>query len=215
MAFARRAGLLTRIPPLDAVKRFTSFASTFEAYGFLHPSLSYSSPLVYMADAYYAFYLATMAPKEQRGPFGHFGHWKADDGCIHMRFHGGPGVLDGAAIVARTYELHRLFDYLMTAHPPSTLVKGFSWLYNLPTYAALFPPDYISAAEIVSAWFRSGALWGQVARGDGGLRSGIVRAVLDQADRARSEAELDRCFQFRVLSPCATLGRFCEYYRLD
>jgi hypothetical protein len=57
-------------------------------------------------------------------------------------------------------ELRALFTDLRRQHPEAETVQGGSWLYNLPAYRALFPPEYVATATPTRPGFTFLDVWG-------------------------------------------------------
>lgn len=215
MAFAKRAGQALGLPCHEAVRLFTSYATTLQGAGLGAVQYGYREPSRVMARPYYECYLRDRAPSEGRGPFGCFRYdYDSLKEQVLIRFSGGADTLAVSARTDRSNELRKMFAYIKVNQSGARSVKGFSWLYNLSVYADLFPPMYIAQATVVAGWFRSGALWGQVARGDGRIRPNLTRAILSGASKATNISDLDGCFAHRVLTPLASIDEFYRYYGL-
>ena len=47
----------------------------------------------------------------------------------------------------RKSELLEMFRHIQANHPDVETVRGGSWLYNIPAYLRLFPPNYVKTAN--------------------------------------------------------------------
>ena len=49
----------------------------------------------------------------------------------------------------RVRSMSAMFRHIQANHPDVETVRGGSWLYNIPAYLRLFPPDYVKTAKPV------------------------------------------------------------------
>ena len=80
------------------------------------------------------------------------------------------GTLSKERMATRKSELSAMFRYIQANHPDVETVRGGSWLYNIPAYLRLFPPDYVKTAEPVGYETTFWALWGQFVDRHGSVR---------------------------------------------
>lgn len=87
---------------------------------------------------------------------------------------------------ARMREFTALFADVQRAVPEAEAVRGRSWLYNLPQYCRLFPPEYIHAAVPTEPELQFTSLWGQFLARNWKLRHGPSAVLLEKAAAADS-----------------------------
>lgn len=78
----------------------------------------------------------------------HFGH---DPTRLRV---GAAGPLARVNADERRAELATMCSAIRLRHPDAQLIRGTSWLYNLPAYQRLFPPAYADSRAPVGASLR-------------------------------------------------------------
>ena len=79
----------------------------------------------------------------------------------------GLGALSRARGPERIRELTAMFTDIRRAHPEAEAFAGGSWLYNLPAYQALFPPEYIATMNPTRPRFTYMKMSGAITTGSG------------------------------------------------
>ncbi|MEL6364517.1 MAG: hypothetical protein AAFR11_06730 [Pseudomonadota bacterium] len=109
--------------------------------------------------------------------FGWFGYSLFGETSVRLHFIRPPDSAETrplavAAQQRRRDELRALAEHVAGAHPGRDTAVGFSWLYNLERYRALFPPTAMGALLPVERPACSGApIWCQFLDGRDGLRA--------------------------------------------
>jgi hypothetical protein len=104
-----------------------------------------------------------------------------------------------------------MFRAIAERHPEATTVRGGSWLYNLPAYALLFPPEYLRKTRPV-ARFQAADRWGQFLDRHGQVREAMASAFLACIERQVSLEGLVGCFPYPVLAPECSIAHFYAFF---
>ncbi len=148
--------------------------------------------------------------------FGCFAYHLAEPGVVHLHFEhrdpSGESPLSAARLPVRAAELRAMFRAIAARHPEARTVRGGSWLYNLPAYASLFPPEYLRTARPV-ARFQAADRWGQFLDRHGRVREAMARAFLACVSRQTSLEGLAACFPYPVLAPECGIQVFYAFLR--
>jgi len=124
----------------------------------------------------------------------------------------GLGALSRERRRERLHELRAMFADLQQSHPEAEMFAGGSWLYNIPAYRVLFPPEYIATATPTTPAFTYFDVWGQFLNGQWGLRPGPSRAFLDNAESATCHEDLAASFPLWPLMVRAPIQNFYAFY---
>ena len=89
----------------------------------------------------------------------------------------GLGALSRVQRPERIRELTAMFTEIRRAHPEAEAFAGGSWLYNLPAYQALFPPEYIATMNPTRPRFTYMDVWGAIPEQEVGCKSGLEPGV--------------------------------------
>ena len=175
-------------------------------------------------DWTYNFYLQRMAVKldvsDERRFFGCFSYVYPWRGTNKLRLHfenretSEHGALSKARMTCRKSELSAMFRYVQTNHPDVETVRGGSWLYNIPAYLRLFPPDYVKTAKPVGYETQFWALWGQFVARKGSIRQPAATQFLECLDNQKTVEDCLQCFPYQVLRPECPIGVFYDFYNL-
>lgn len=183
LSVARRMSELTGAPTAESVLRYTNFHRRFglgRCTADPHPDwLPYAQALATAGadlDAQLEVTVRAFLGMPEEG--GHeagrasFGCFACDtpkpDGSVQIHFLnldtdevGGP--LSSAKLDRRRGEMAAMIAWLREAHPEATHIRGRSWLYNLPAYRRVFPPEYGggSVALDEQTTLHGNSLWGQ------------------------------------------------------
>lgn len=165
----------------------------------------------------YAFYLGH-AIEYDAAPHGCFSyHYEANTSRIRFHFYGdrdlsGLSPLSREREPVRQQELITMFADIRREVPDAEAVRGRSWLYNVPAYRGLFPPEYVQSAAPVEPELQFMSLWGQFLDRHWDLRPGPARAFRDRITAAQTLDELLESFPLRVLAPCCSIDHFYTFY---
>lgn len=167
-------------------------------------------------DWTYSFYLvhARSYPESAFGCFSH--HYEPETRCIRLHFGNRDSCIDGPLSVGRQQtrrdELLTLFNTVRLDLPEAEIVRGRSWMYNLPAYRRLFPPDYVATADPAEPELQFMSLWGQFINRTGNLRPKAADIFLQQMDTATTLDELKDSFPLPVLAPRCSIQYFFDFY---
>jgi len=167
----------------------------------------------------HAFYIAH-ARQYHPHPFGCFEyHYDPETRTAGLHF----GTLDTSGLGAlsrerrpeRMRELRALFTDLRRQHPEVETVQGGSWLYNLPAYRALFPPEYVGTATPTRPGFTFLDVWGQFLDGHWDVRPEPAQSFRASLERAQSRADLEASFPFWLLGVRGPIQRHYDFYCIE
>jgi hypothetical protein len=149
--------------------------------------------------------------------FGCFAYHLPEPGIMHLHFENrdpsGASPLGPHRLPLRASELRALFQAIAQRHPEVERVRGGSWLYNLPAYASLFPPEYLQTAHPV-ARFQAADLWGQFLDRHGQVRQAKAAAFLACVERQERLDGLVGCFPYPVLVPECDIAHFYTFFSI-
>ena len=175
-------------------------------------------------DWTYDFYLQRTAveqdPSDERQFFGCFSYVYPWRNTNKLRLHfenretSEHGALSKARITLRKSELSEMFRYIQAKHPDAETVRGGSWLYNIPAYLRLLPPDYTKTAKPVDSKYETGfwALWGQFIARNGSIRQPAATQFLECLSNQKTLEGCLQCFPYQVLRPECPIGTFYKFY---
>ena len=123
------------------------------------------------------------------------------------------GALSKARMTLRKSELTEMFRYIQAEHPDVETVRGGSWLYNIPAYLRLFPPDYVKTVKPVGYETEFWALWGQFIARKGSIRQPIASQFLECLDKQKTIETCLQCFPYQVLRPECAIEKFYSFYK--
>ncbi len=124
------------------------------------------------------------------------------------------GALSKDRMSIRKSELSAMFRHIQANHPEVETVRGGSWLYNIPAYLRLFPPDYIKTAKRVGYETSFWALWGQFVARKGSIRQPAAAQFLECLNEQKTVEGCLQCFPYQVLRPECSIGTFYDFYNL-
>ena len=124
------------------------------------------------------------------------------------------GALSKTRMPLRKSELTEMFRYIQAKHSDVETVRGGSWLYNIPAYLRLFPPDYVKTAKPVGYETEFWALWGQFIARKGSIRQPTTSQFLECLDKQKTIADCLQCFPYQVLRPECSIKTFYKFYNL-
>jgi hypothetical protein len=140
--------------------------------------------------------------------------WPDNRMRIHLRNAepSGHGPLNRARRPQRLAELAAMFDHLRRVVSTAATVVGGSWLYNIDSYRALFPPAFLATSRVGDGEYQFMAQWGQFLDRHGHVRPAAARVFLDRLGRQAGDAGLAECFPYRVLRLESAIGPFYDFY---
>ena len=124
------------------------------------------------------------------------------------------GTLSKERMATRKSELSAMFRYIQANHPDVETVRGGSWLYNIPAYLRLFPPDYVKTAKPVGYETTFWALWGQFVARHGSVRQPAAAQFLACLKTQKTVKGCLQCFPYQVLRPECSIETFYDFYIL-
>lgn len=167
----------------------------------------------------YSFYLAH-ARTYPDSPFGCFSyHYESETQCVRLHFGDRDSRTGGSLSVAsrqtRRDELQALFRTVRLHLPEAEVVRGRSWMYNLPAYRCLFPPEYVATSDPTEPELQFMSLWGQFLDRTGNLRPMAADTFLRRIAAASTSGELLRSFPLPVLATRCSIQCFYEFHGVD
>ena len=124
------------------------------------------------------------------------------------------GTLSKERMPLRKSELSAMFRYIQANHPDVETGRGGSWLYNIPAYLRLFPPDYVKTAKPVGYETTFWALWGQFVARHGSVRQPAAIQFLVCLKAQKTVEGCLQCFPYQVLRPECPIEIFYNFYNL-
>jgi hypothetical protein len=225
IAFAERMAALTDRPLQSVLLDFTCFYIVFFLDAKFDPN--HSVWMEYERGARtcdsvtrwtYRFFLtrASRRPADRDKHFGCFYYRVHEGGGVRNHFanrdESGYGALSKGRIGVRLAELRAMYRYIHEHESSVEVVRGRSWLYNVPAYTRLFPPSCIESATRVEGEFRRLELWGQFLDHDGRLKHDLAEPFLERLSRSSNLWELQECFPFRILATECPIMHFYSFY---
>ena len=175
-------------------------------------------------DWTYNFYLQQMAVKtdfpDDQQFFGCFSYVYPWRGTRKLRLHfenretSEHGALSKVRMPLRKSELSAMFQHIQANHPDVETVRGGSWLYNIPAYLRLFPPEYVKTAKPVGYETSVLGLWGQLIARNGSIRQPTAAQFLTCLGKQKTVDGCLQCFLYQVLRPECSIETFYDFYNL-
>ena len=125
------------------------------------------------------------------------------------------GTLSKERMTVRKSELSAMFRHIRVNHPDVETVRGGSWLYNIPAYLRLFPPDYVKTAKPVGYETEFWALWGQFIARKGSIRQPTASQFLECLSQQKTVEDCLQCFPYQVLRPECPIETFYDFYKIN
>ena len=116
-------------------------------------------------------------------------------------------------VPVRVLELKEMFAHIKKNFPEAKIVKGRSWLYNLPRYCELFPPEYTTLKKVETGEFQSMPLWGQFLDYNGNVKAEPKNQLLANLKNV-DMAHLSDIFPFQVMKVETGIENFYRFYGL-
>jgi hypothetical protein len=147
--------------------------------------------------------------------------WSYEESTRTVRFHfygngdtSGDSPIAAARQTARMEELRSLFRKVQGAARDAQAVRGRSWLYNVPAYCRLFPPEYIRSAVQVEPELQFMSLWGQFLDRTWNVRPRAAEEFLRNLAVAETFDAVRGSFPLPVRAPRCEIEHFYRYYGL-
>ncbi|TSC58568.1 MAG: hypothetical protein Greene041662_732 [Candidatus Peregrinibacteria bacterium Greene0416_62] len=196
----RRFGLPRPLDPKNPVwERFLSDLELAE-----HPE-----------DVAYAYATEHIAPRESSGRCFYY-DYDAEEKAIHMHFANNDldprGPLSDARMPARLAELRAMFEEIKNQHPEAIAVSGSSWIYNVPNYRRLFPPEYTKEPKRAPNGYPGMSVWGQFINRNGQLKVKEVSEFLGKLSVAQTEEDIPNAFPMKELAVKGNIEEFYKFY---
>ncbi len=118
-------------------------------------------------------------------------------------------------ILSRHDDLHCLFMEIAHMHPEAERVRGASWLYNLPAYRRLFPPEFVANIQPLGYVWQFVALWGQFLDHCGETKAEMAQAFLSCLATKTTVNGLASCFPYQVLTTTCGIDYFYRFYDVN
>lgn len=180
LRFAKRAADIDAVQLAESLLRNTPLYLNFDLgrsfdptnavwRQFLEGYRAADDPIRWTHSCYLAH--ARVYPESEFGCFSY--HYEPESRCIRLHFGNRDSWPDGPLSAGRQRtrrdELQALFSAVQ-------IVRGSSWMYNVPAYQRLFPPEYVATAGPAEPELPFMSLWGQfVDRTRSALTSGPAR----------------------------------------
>ena len=183
----------------------------------LRPS---DTPEEWTYDFYFQRLAVQTTPVDNRKFFGCFSYVYPWRGTRKLRLHfenretSEHGTLSKARMTVRKSEVSAMFRHIQANHPDVETVRGGSWLYNIPAYLRLFPPDYVKTAKPVGYETTFWALWGQFIARKGSIRQPTASRFLECLSKQKTVDGCLQCFPYQVLRPECSVETFYDFYSL-
>jgi len=134
-----------------------------------------------------------------------------------IRIHFANNAPDGEAlrqeqIASRHRDLHDLFTEIAQRHPQAECVRGASWLYNLPAYRRLFPPEYVANIHPLGYVWQFVALWGQFLDHCGEVKADMAQTFRSCLTTKMTLDSLVPCFPYQALTTTCEIDYFDRFY---
>lgn len=230
LAFAQRIAARFALPLTDALLHYTTFAVMLHAEAdwdtFARLLTNAPDPL----ELTYQWYLERRDHEREPQPedttfndrplFGCF-YFDVRDATIirpHFLNNDIPGMrsLSRERFAVRREELRRMFTHIRQTVPEAATVHGNSWLYNLPAYIRLFPPNYtLEMEENTDGVLQQLVLWFQCYDRFWEIKPGIAATLLQCVDQVNDLADLRFCFPYQRLRPRAPIADFYAFYNIS
>lgn len=128
-------------------------------------------------------------------------------------------------LLERQAEVKNMITGIVAEHPEAQEVIGGSWLYNLPAYAASFPPEFTDTMatlvpkELAEEYpdavpqmaFSGNSVWGQFVDKRGWANKDRYDQLIEGIDAASSLVELYEAIPLKPLQPKASPDAFINW----
>ncbi|MCE9585426.1 hypothetical protein K8Q94_02285 [Candidatus Nomurabacteria bacterium] len=226
--FAKRVAEVSGIPLNQALLEYTNFYSRFK----IGRKIDASNPVWQefiasindkdISEQVYDFYLKRKdvhLEKREKKKFGCFDcEYQPEEECVYVHFgnreeNGSP--LDNINLSKRLEELKHMFEYVKNNCPKAKVVKGSSWLYNLPKYRRFYPPEYTENPKPAMRHDAGLSNWGQFLDKDMQIKSKESAVFKERLASARTLDEICDSMPFKTLKVEAKVENFFRFYGIN
>jgi hypothetical protein len=165
-----------------------------------------------------AFFMDAARGEDAAQRFGCFRFDAPDsDGLVRIHFRNRDttddcGPLARSKVERRISELREMFEFIRAHHPDARDVRGCSWLYNIPAYRRLFPPEYAASTfEPPQVRLNGTSSWGQVLDFRGRVKPAIGQRLLENIRHVAIGAPW-KAFPLRALGAQGDIEHFYRFY---
>jgi hypothetical protein len=138
-----------------------------------------------------------------------------------IRFHFGNrdpsafGPLTDERRAARRQELIAMFSDIRRDVPEARAVRGRSWMYHLPAYCRLFPPEYVRSTVPAPPELQFMSLWGQFLDRSWELRVDAASKFRERFMATHVGGELISSFPLSVLALSCSIDHFYAFFGVN
>ena len=141
--------------------------------------------------------------------------YKPGEECARVHFgnretQGSP--FDDANLVTRLKELKSMFQYVKDNCPEAKVVRGSSWLYNLPKYKRFFPPEYTRDPKPDDFRFTGLSSWGQFIDKDMKIKPEALSSFQQSFAKATSLNQIFDSLPLKTLKVETKVEDFYNFY---
>ncbi len=150
--------------------------------------------------------------------FGCFSYDSPDDsGVVRVHFMPPDGQsaspLSSENLAKRHDELRAMFGNIRRVESCAKVVRGVSWLYNVPAYRRLFPDEYVASIERppFPVHLNGSSTWGQVLDWQQEVKPEVQGALLRNMTHMQAQAPWE-VFPLQALMAQCGIGAFYERF---
>lgn len=125
-----------------------------------------------------------------------------------------PGPLSKVSMPVRIQEIKDILKTIHEKNPEVTTMNGYSWLYNIPSYARLFPPAFIESGVQVKDDF-SFNIYGQFLNSSDEIKSDVANQFLENVHNSTTYDQLINAFPLYPIKVSAPIEVFDEFYGIN
>ena len=122
----------------------------------------------------------------------------------------GGSDLASSRLHERREDMKMLLGFVKNNHADIAYITSFTWLQNVPTYRALFPPSFLDRLTVMKDKFLG--LWGQFVRWDGTANRRNYDAFIRNLHKAKTLDEAIDSISLQVLGAVGPIQEFYEFY---
>lgn len=139
-------------------------------------------------------------------------HTEGENAYLHFNNNEGaePGPLSKSSMPKRIRELKNIFQEIHDKHPEIKNVCGYSWLYNIPAYTRLFPPEFVDSGIKAKDDFGFN-IFGQFLDSSENLKMELVQEFLNNINQAITFEQLIDSFRYYPIRTSASIDIFYAF----
>jgi hypothetical protein len=224
--FARKVAQVSGVPLSQVLLEYTNFYRRFN----LGRKPDENNPIWHefiasideknIIERVYELYQKRKDIKLEKGPnkkeFGCFTfEYKPEEKCVRIHFDNkeeNGSSLDDINLEKRRGELKSMFEYAKNNYPKARVVRGNSWLYNLPKYRRFFPSEYTRDPKPVRLRFVNLSGWGQFLDKDMKIKSEALNIFQEKLTKAQSLDQVLDSLPLRTLEVETKIEDFYNFY---